>query len=95
MVNGKKIRRSATCKSCLCSCRNASSFRSSRSNSSNGAASRKHGNFTRTLNVSKISNDSKSYHHSRSEFEFLDINFELFVLFICYFTCFVKIFKAF
>lgn len=49
MVNGRKIRRSATSKSCLCKCKNASSLRSSRSRSSNGAASRRHVSLMRAL----------------------------------------------
>lgn len=48
-MNGKNIRKSATSKSCLCNCKNASNFRSSRSNSSRGAASRKCDIFGRTL----------------------------------------------
>lgn len=49
MVNGKNMRKSATSKSDLCSCKKASSLRSSRSSSSSGAASRRQASLGRTL----------------------------------------------
>lgn len=62
IVKGRNILKSATNKSCLCNCKNASSFLSSLSNSSNGAASRKHANFTRTLKFNQIKTFTKTFH---------------------------------
>ena len=53
MVNGRNMRKSATKRSDLCNCKKASNFRSSRSNSKRGAASRKQANLGRTLRREK------------------------------------------